>query len=89
MKAAPDAVPSSVIPRILGVIASGIDDEDILQSCLDILCFLTELKQVQNNEAMLIENVSKKDMQELLDAFSRTGFTDGYFKGNLGKNISG
>ena len=58
MKAAPDAVPSSVIPRILGVIASGIDDEDILQSCLDILCFLTELKQVQNNEAMLIENVS-------------------------------
>ena len=58
MKAAPDAVPSSVIPRILGVIASGIDDEDILQSCLDILCFLTELTQVQNNEAMLIENVS-------------------------------
>ena len=58
MKAAPDAGPSSVIPRILGVIASGIDDEDILQSCLDILCFLTELKQVQNNEAMLIENVS-------------------------------
>ena len=32
-------------------------------------------------------NVSKKDMQELLDAFSRTGFTDGYFKGNLGKNM--
>ena len=26
-------------------------------------------------------------MQELLDAFSRTGFTDGYFKGNLGKNM--
>ena len=31
--------------------------------------------------------VSKEDMQELLDAFSRTGFTDGYFKGNLGKNM--
>lgn len=33
------------------------------------------------------ETVSKRDMQELLDAFSRTGFTDGYFKGNLGKNM--
>ena len=31
--------------------------------------------------------VSKQDMRELLDAFSRTGFTDGYFKGNLGKNM--
>ncbi|MGN0107200.1 MAG: DUF3656 domain-containing protein [Hominilimicola sp.] len=31
--------------------------------------------------------VSKRDIQELLDAFSRTGFTDGYFKGNLGKNM--
>lgn len=30
---------------------------------------------------------SKQDMRELLDAFSRTGFTDGYFKGNLGKNM--
>lgn len=33
------------------------------------------------------KTVSKQDMQELLDAFSRTGFTDGYFKGNLGKNM--
>ena len=33
------------------------------------------------------QTVSKRDMQELLDAFSRTGFTDGYFKGNLGKNM--
>lgn len=32
-------------------------------------------------------NVSKEDMRELLNAFSRTGFTDGYFKGNLGKNM--
>ena len=47
-----------MIPRILGVIGSGIDDDDILQKCLDILIFLTELKQVQNNEALLIENVS-------------------------------
>jgi putative protease len=31
--------------------------------------------------------VSKSDMQELLDAFSRTGFTDGYFKNNLGKRM--
>lgn len=30
---------------------------------------------------------SKRDMQELLDAFSRTGFTDGYFRGNIGKNM--
>ena len=30
---------------------------------------------------------SQKDMNELLDAFSRTGFTDGYFKNNLGKNM--
>ena len=58
IKAAPDAVPSSVIPRILGVIGSGIDDDDILQKCLEILIFLTELKQVQNNDALLIENVS-------------------------------
>jgi singapore isolate B (sub-type 7) whole genome shotgun sequence assembly, scaffold_1 len=47
-----------VIPRILGVIGSGIDDDDILQKCLEILIFLTELKQVQNNDALLIENVS-------------------------------
>jgi putative protease len=33
------------------------------------------------------KNVSKQDMQELRDAFSRTGFTDGYFTGNLGKNM--
>lgn len=31
--------------------------------------------------------VTKNDMRELLDAFSRTGFTDGYFKGNTGKNM--
>lgn len=31
--------------------------------------------------------VSKNDMQELKNAFSRTGFTDGYFKGELGKNM--
>ncbi len=30
---------------------------------------------------------SKRDMRELLDAFSRTGFTDGYFRGNIGKNM--
>lgn len=30
-------------------------------------------------------DVTVKDMQELKDAFSRTGFTDGYFKGHLGK----
>lgn len=29
--------------------------------------------------------VTEQDMQELKDAFSRTGFTDGYFKGQLGK----
>lgn len=34
-----------------------------------------------------IGRVSKEDMKELLAAFSRTGFTDGYFKGNLGKNM--
>lgn len=33
------------------------------------------------------ETASKNDMRELMDAFSRTGFTDGYFKGNLGKNM--
>lgn len=31
--------------------------------------------------------VSQQDMRELLDAFSRTGFTDGYFTGNLGKGM--
>lgn len=31
--------------------------------------------------------VSRQDMQELKDAFSRTGFTDGYFKGELGKGM--
>lgn len=31
--------------------------------------------------------VSKSDMTELKDAFSRTGFTSGYFTGNLGKNM--
>ncbi len=29
--------------------------------------------------------VAKEDMQELTDAFSRSGFTDGYFKNRLGK----
>ncbi len=33
------------------------------------------------------KTASKQDMRELLDAFSRTGFTDGYFKSNLGKNM--
>lgn len=33
------------------------------------------------------QTASKQDMRELMDAFSRTGFTDGYFKGNLGKNM--
>ena len=74
IKAAPDAVPSSVIPRILGVIGSGIDDDDILQKCLEILIFLTELKQVQNNDALLIENVStllceNTDVENLLRLF--------------------
>lgn len=31
------------------------------------------------------KEVTAQDMQELKDAFSRTGFTDGYFKGQLGK----
>lgn len=31
--------------------------------------------------------VSRADMQELLDAFSREGFTDGYFTGRLGKDM--
>lgn len=31
--------------------------------------------------------VSGEDMQELKDAFSRSGFTDGYFKGRLGKDM--
>ena len=40
------------------IIGSGIDDEEILQKILDILCFLTELKQIPNSETLLIENVS-------------------------------
>lgn len=31
--------------------------------------------------------VTKEDMKELEDAFSRSGFTDGYFKGALGKSM--
>lgn len=31
--------------------------------------------------------VTKEDMRELLDAFSRTGFTDAYFKDKLGRNM--
>ncbi len=40
------------------LIGGGIDDDEILQKILDILLFLTELKQVENNEILLIENVS-------------------------------
>ena len=58
IKAAPNEVPSSVIPRLIYVIGTGIDDEEILQKILDILIFLTELKQVENAEVLLIENVS-------------------------------
>ena len=47
-----------MIPRLLGILGEGIDDEEILQKILDILLFLTELKQVENNEILLIENVS-------------------------------
>lgn len=31
------------------------------------------------------KKATEQDIQELTDAFSRTGFTDGYFKGQLGK----
>ncbi|MCI8404212.1 MAG: U32 family peptidase [Clostridia bacterium] len=31
--------------------------------------------------------ISHEDMRELTDAFSRSGFTDGYFKGKLGKDM--
>lgn len=55
---APDSVPSSVLPRVIEVIGSGIEDDDILQSCLDIITFLTKLDNVNNAEVMLIENVS-------------------------------
>ena len=58
IKEAPSEVPSSVIPRLLYVIGTGIDDEDILQKILDILLFLTELKMVDNADVLLIENVS-------------------------------
>ena len=58
IKDAPDAVPSSVIPRLIYILGSGVDDEEILQKVLDILCFLTELKQIPNSETLLIENVS-------------------------------
>ena len=47
-----------MIPRLLYVIGTGIDDEDILQKILDILLFLTELKMVDNADVLLIENVS-------------------------------
>lgn len=33
------------------------------------------------------ESVSKDDMRSLTDAFSRSGFTDGYFKNKLGKGM--
>lgn len=33
------------------------------------------------------EKVSKSDMQELYDAFSRSGFTDKYYKGSFGKDM--
>lgn len=33
------------------------------------------------------KKISADDMQELTDAFSRSGFTDGYFKDKLGKNM--
>lgn len=39
------------------------------------------------NEKSGGQPVSKQDMQELSDAFSRSGFTDGYFKGRLGKGM--
>ena len=58
IKDALDAVPSSVIPRLIYILGSGVDDEEILQKVLDILCFLTELKQIPNSETLLIENVS-------------------------------
>ncbi len=32
-------------------------------------------------------HVTNADMRELLDAFSRSGFTDGYFTGKLGKDM--
>ena len=32
-------------------------------------------------------HVTNSDMRELLDAFSRSGFTDGYFTGKLGKDM--
>ena len=44
-------------------------------------------KYIDMLEAGKAQTASKSDMRELLDAFSRTGFTDGYFKGNLGKNM--
>lgn len=31
--------------------------------------------------------VTQEDKKELLDAFSRSGFTDGYFKNNIGKDM--
>lgn len=33
------------------------------------------------------KNVTEEDFKELTDAFSRTGFTDGYFKGQLGEGM--
>ncbi len=33
------------------------------------------------------EKVSKEDLAELKNAFSRSGFTDGYFKGQLGESM--
>lgn len=55
---APDLVPSSILPRVIEVIGSGIEDDDILQSCLDIITFLTKLDNLSNAEVILIENVS-------------------------------
>ena len=58
VKKTPNAVPSSLIPRVVEVIGSGIEDDDVLQSCINILSFLTKLPDVQNNDVLLIENVS-------------------------------
>lgn len=33
------------------------------------------------------KNIEKSDMEELLNAFSRSGFTDGYFNSRLGKSM--
>ena len=62
-----------MIPRLLYVIGTGIDDEDILQKILDILLFLTELKMVDNADVLLIENVSTLLCVSDIDIFSSVG----------------